>query len=71
MRRYIVEGRTSFLAQARAQDRGVWLSTNERNIGFYDRFGFRKVGQYSLGVDNPTWAEPPVTQYIVSHITPA
>ncbi|KAI0728652.1 hypothetical protein C8Q72DRAFT_368959 [Fomitopsis betulina] len=50
---------------AHAQKRGVWLSTNERNIGFYDRFGFKKVGQYSLGENNAIWAEGPVTQYIL------
>ncbi|EPT04154.1 hypothetical protein FOMPIDRAFT_84736 [Fomitopsis schrenkii] len=50
---------------AQSQKRGVWLSTNERNIGFYDRFGFKKVGQYSLGENDPIWAEGPVTQYIL------
>lgn len=50
---------------AAAQSRGVWLLTDDHTVGFYERFGFTKVGQYSVGEHNPTWTEDPITSCIL------
>ncbi|KAH9937503.1 uncharacterized protein B0H18DRAFT_1113328 [Fomitopsis serialis] len=50
---------------AAAQGRGVWLLTHDQTVGFYERFGFKKVGQFSVGEHNPTWTEDPITNCIL------
>ena len=48
-------------SQADAQGRAVWLgSSNLKNLEFYNSLGFYTVYRISLGLNNPTWTEPPV-----------
>ncbi|EMD40901.1 hypothetical protein CERSUDRAFT_121532 [Gelatoporia subvermispora B] len=46
---------------ADAYGRSTWLvSSNVNNTGFYESVGFRVVGEFALGENNPTWGKAPV-----------
>jgi len=48
-------------ATADAQGRSTWVtSSNVDNTEFYESFGFRLVGEFSVGEGNPIWDKPPV-----------
>lgn len=52
--------------QADAMGENSWLaSSNLGNEGFYNKHGYKKVGEAILGNDNPAWDKDPVVVQVV------
>ena len=51
--------------QADEQGRDIWLGTSDA-AGFYERMGFKLVGETWIAKDNTDWDGPPVPIRMVS-----